>query len=554
MSGNCHVTMSCSTVPQFTDWNDGTYKKLVYSTGVSNGANFLDYGSYVDPSSDPTTTMPTGFATAENQEPCYLLFLNPNDEMMYALPNPAAKGTRTDCVYNEYCDGTDCYLPSDGTLWTQDNFPYEDCMGSLSGTTALKDCNTESSVGISCLKNCKMGYKYETPKYMVNDGQYTARFQLTDSANSNVRLGQWVYSPTGYSYSKDFTGSQPISTIFNGKYSTLVFPKGTPQIGEGYKIPGSAAQDQTVLTFDMVNPMPVNIGRSAVVFGSDLNDPSIPIDEISYQAITAAPQILDEDNAMRCCAGNPQDPNWQETCSGTLFDNSKGNSGSCATLFQGYCGRNWSGVNSCPNGTLCNNFINTPNSTFAINNTLYNYITSKNRSGIVKNGVLSDGTVPSGANSPQDYISYSQRTSGGTTPSDVYYANHNCSLRKNYSCDSNGSYSIDDVCCRDDAIDPFFTQAIPKMLGSNPNAGTSIMPYFCQQFTRADLANDTTLRNICGCYLSQGTTVYGAPVASLNSQTQMVMQGTPQTTSQYYSSIVQGPGCDPVCQISDVQN
>lgn len=547
--------MSCDANPQFTDWSEQTFKKIVYATnppGVGPGLNYLDYGSYVPPGSDPDVTPAVGMAVSSGvTEPCYKFFLSTKtgrDQGMYLMPNPDARGVRTDCRYGAARVNGQMVTGPNGTLLTQDTFPHDQCAVDTNAVGCPVDADDNTDSVVTCLQNCQLGTLHNS-RQGVRDNGDTVQFQLGNwripaPKNQTGTSFQSVY----YNYPSNpklekgtvYNGTQP---LFGGKMCTWLETR--------FKSGGSPfPYYASVLDFT-----PNNVGRSTIANATTGNSICVPdhgLDSEEVSIIQQAPEYLDEDNAMRCCqAQNYDDPQWQQVCKNTVFDNSGGSSGACSDLFQRYCMKNWGDVKSCPTGTLCNNFIHRPSSTMAITDTLFNYITSANRSGPASE--YGNGTSPSTpAENPQDYISYGMR-SNYNSPSANYYNAHGCSVRPN-TCDaSDGTYQVSSPCCRDDSLDPFFRAGVPQMCGANPNACNTILPTFCAQFSRDDLNKDETLAAMCGCYLVSNATSSTTTLNSLGGES-LNMIGQPLTTSPYYTSVVGAPGCDPLCRTAFVQN
>ena len=561
------MAQSCDANPQFTDWvNEPGFKKIVYATapqGGGPGLNYLDYGKYVPPGSDPNVTPAVGTTVSSgNTEPCYKFFVDTKvgrDQILYAMPNPDARRVRTDCRYDTARINGAMVTGPNGTLFTQDNFPHDQCGVDTTAVGCPVDADDNTDSVVTCLQNCQVGTLHNTHGEVKDNGS-TVLFQLGNTRirapknQTGTSFQSVVYnSPTNPKFE---SGTPSVDGLFDGKMCTFLDDRGGGDPRPRY---------ENVMDFSSND-----VGRSPVTLsttGSSICKQDHGLDTKESSIIHQAPKYLDTDNAMKCCQAPTNavtDPQWQQICQYTAFDNiSGGTSGACIDLFQNYCMNYWGDVNSCPNGAMCNNFIQHSDSSEAITATLFNYITNINRSGPSGSYQFYGNYAQYPQYNPQDYISYGMRDQKNS-PSEAYYLAHQCTVRGDYTCDaSDGTYQVSGPCCRDDSLDPFFSRGVPQMCGAKPGACSSILPTFCAQFTRDQLGSDKTLANMCGCYLYvSGQTPDQPPRNQLgeNPSSQMTMQGkTPvdangKPISPYYTSIVEGPSCDPVCRGASVKS
>lgn len=603
---------SSSLNPVYTDWGaqGQGFEKLVYSTSVNlPGLSYMDVGDYgYVPGKGTQSAAASGMSISQDEEPCYKFYMlggNSNSQMIIA-PNPDAKGARKsqDCHYqNALIDGV--IDNNNGQGWNQYNFPYEKCQSDFtfvnSDGASGAVCALPGTPGLSCLQSCQLVESREEKDTIVNNGGIVIyATPYTPKSTDYVNVNGWWYNRQE---------NNP-NHVYDGKYCTGINTNDNNTFSRYW-----------ASTLDF-RPNPNGSGRvnyiSPIIRMGDLVGKRNPVCDPSntwsktmssdYQAaIGSSPKMLDEQNAFKCCATPPdqmvQDPlsigsgTPYDICGGGQFDMSTSANGSagCTTLFQKFCTDNWGNPNpdqstpdGMPLGELCQNFINNSNSTTAINQTIYNYITSNYRCGqLDENGLLIDGTDPTsdgGAMCPQDFVSYSLTTgSDPSNPSNRYYQNHFCANDRNdttagYDCQaadrlSPNGYVISHPCCRDDNLDPFFKTGVPKMcMSNNDNRCTQsgILPYFCQQFSRDDIINagnsagDTgsgqrqpqTLLNMCGCNLLSSNGPVSAPTSITGTTgNAMNMIGQPQTVSPYSSQVqTAGIRCDPICMNASIQN
>lgn len=567
------MAKSCDVTPQFTDWgNVPEFKKLVWASNAPSGLNYLDYGAYVPDGNDPNTTPALGTRMVTNTEPCYKFFLNTanGDPSMYVAPNPDAKGLRTDCRYGSALIDGEIVSGDNGSLFTQDNFPYDQC---TLDTTVRGGCPVDSSTtdGVSCLQKCKVGTEHDSKGNVTSDGS-TIRFKLgndrihkTSKGSEGTSYQPWTYNtPKNANFGVGVGGPK---NLFQGRMCTYLDTSSVGYYASTLDFSSNEkGRSPTLLT-----------GTTSLCGGKR----ALYQSEVGF--VSGSPTYLDEDNAMRCCQAPSQsinDPSWQDVCKGTVFDTltTSNNglptaSGACDVLFQKYCMQHWGDPNGCPNGKLCDGFIHQPSSINAISDTLYNYFTSNFRSGPpgTYKGYGSSSPQDMYAN-PQDYVSYSMRndlvlSADGLTPtgsvSQKYYDYHSCPMTRPTTCEVSGQgYQVPDPCCRDDSVDPFFRAGIPQMCGTQPTACSQILPSACAQFTRDQLMNDPTLAAMCGCYLvncdsGNCAAPSNPPRPGLDGSQIPTWQmlGISQTKSPYYNdSVVGTAACDPVCIGALVQN
>lgn len=252
-------------------------------------------------------------------------------------------------------------------------------------------------------------------------------------------------------------------------------------------------------------------------------------------------KFIDDVATVACCSLPADQISGYEQCQ-YAFDPSS-TSNKCIPVMDEFCSGNWGASSTI--GETCNNFLgNSPMNKQVTQVTLQNYITSR---------------------SPQDYISRPLANNGNALSLD-YYNSNNCSLdSKPDNCDTKPNQP----CCRDDSDNPdnFFSYTVPYMCnyyygseaGSNKNnmqgACEQQLQYFCQEFSRDDLAADITLQNICGCFLLTEGPVDAPYVKGANDQ-YMTMTASPQDESPYYEGTADPAGaqCDVLCDTSQIQS
>jgi hypothetical protein len=216
-------------------------------------------------------------------------------------------------------------------------------------------------------------------------------------------------------------------------------------------------------------------------------------------------QFIDEENAFNCCSQSPKQIKDFQPLQCKYSFNPVGAS-KCPELVQNYCKNYW-GDKYSEIGNQCQTFlVNSDANVATTQQTIQNYITSR-----------SLNKSSNDESQPQDYISYDLMNKAGDPLSKKYYTEDNtcfASYEAN-GCSTNPSEydPITNPCCRDDSRDPFFTQTMPYLCNfqydpshtaPQNNMGSVCdlqLQYFCQSFTRDQLAADISLQNICGCNL-----------------------------------------------------
>lgn len=262
-------------------------------------------------------------------------------------------------------------------------------------------------------------------------------------------------------------------------------------------------------------------------------------------------QFIDDEAAFACCSQS--DVKNFPQCQFAFNPNSSTNK--CPAVAQQYCAGNW-GVNS-DIGNACQGFLVGSGANYlTTQQTIQNYITSRSTVG-----------------QPQDYISYDLWKAGNPLATQYYESRSTMCYP---SKEANGC-ELDPTndCCRDDATDPFFTDTMPYMCNfqyepSHESPRSSMagvcdkqLQYFCQSFTREDLAADLTLQNICGCNLLtnpnsqpynpdiEGTKPMELQRCSKN--TNPPICDKPSVSPYYVNANTAGDNCDIICNTSLIQ-
>lgn len=273
-------------------------------------------------------------------------------------------------------------------------------------------------------------------------------------------------------------------------------------------------------------------------------------------------QFIDEENAFACCCQDKQtiDSGTYLQCSGAFDPTADGSK--CSALTQQYCSNHWGDRTDI--GKNCQAFLyNSPANCKTTQLSIQNYITSRSK-----------------FNQPQDYISYDLLKSNNELAIKYYTQDHLCapSYEAN-DCSTNPNYydPISNPCCRDDSRDPFFNHTIPYMCNfqydpthappknSMGSCCDGQLQYFCQSFTREDLAADLTLQNMCGCQLITTRPAQPLPALNIFGQTDQMkldrcggeIDGiceVPSESPYYIDPKGAGPNCDVICNTAIVQS
>ena len=264
-------------------------------------------------------------------------------------------------------------------------------------------------------------------------------------------------------------------------------------------------------------------------------------------------QYIDDAGAFACCSQSDVTnyPQCQFAFNPTKTTNK------CPAVAQQYCEGNW-GKNT-EIGNQCQGFLVESKANYqTTQDTIQNYITSR---------------------VPQDYISYPLWQVAGDPLSKEYYTSNSCFPNK-----SDNGCDIDPTnpCCRDDSTDPFFTNTMPYLCNFQYDTNSNHTPpnssmagvcdlqlqYFCQSFTRDQLAADLTLQNICGCNLltNPASTPYNPNVAGVlppnnymnlercSSNVNPPVCEKPDTSPYYINANTTGDNCDIICNTALIQS
>jgi len=99
---------------------------------------------------------------------------------------------------------------------------------------------------------------------------------------------------------------------------------------------------------------------------------------------------------------------------------------------------------------------------------------------------------------------------------------------------------------RDDSKDTFINGTMLNFCSTNASSGVcdNILYNYCSQFTRSDLNNDSALQTLCGCHISDGTTL--APGTGCINSICLNLDNKTRPPNQYiYPGFTKA--CDPLC-------
>lgn len=466
---------TCDRNPDWIDWNDTQgYRKI---TNINNASlTWLDWEWGENPyqnliKRDKNNTQkddtPTGSYTLSS-EPQYLWHYDDvNNDLRISQSSPIG-------------DTPD--YPKNST----------NCTTNVDADSSIKGCANQ---GGSCESKCRIGSMNLQP--LSSSIPISTTYKNTVGYSKEANNNAWFYDKSGV---------------------------------RGYE--GGFCDNFKAVPWDLISreptPMTVSVPPREADVRKWTDVSSFSCKDMNHESYNPV-KYIDEINALRCCAKD-KDTVDGTICAGTSFD-PRSTDGLCSSLITDYCRDKWNTADTC-NGALCQAYIAnaTASSTDAIQETVFNYITSR---------------------SPQDYISYDLRNnSNADNYSKVYYSQGNCPAKKPSTCTADST----DPCCRDDSTNPdrFFPESMPYLCGSDPAACGKILQYFCQPHTLEDVRSDSVLNDLCGCYLKNkdDQTPYTSPFVG---GTPIVLDDpTPPPKSQYYG--VTGFECDPICTLAKLQN
>jgi hypothetical protein len=424
--------------------------------------------------------------------------------------------------------------------------PRQDCYDDKSGKNCKKDCCSTSSSLDKCVYSWYQQSISGIGKTSCGVGEKT--FWNPNHPNqwmgpTNTTCDHWSY------FSYDQYINNPTKQNIGGTFCNNVYNRG-----------------QHMRTFLGCDCAKAGGGQSCANMSANSNikcdnedhadDPKIAYSTYPI-AERAQWQFIDDTTAFSCCC---QDPKLVESgqypqCLGQ-FNPSGGNASKCPQITQEYCSGHWGDGTEI--GRQCQQFLGNSNAnTSTVQLTLQNYITSR---------------------IPQDYISYNLWQSGDQASSDYYEKNICFKDYESNGCDISNYDPNENPCCRDDSLDPFFSHTVPYLCGYQYNSQTppqnsldgvcdSQLQYFCQSFTRDQLAADLTLQNICGCNLISNTSYnpINPKISNANSiqmdldrcsdnfsQTPICQK--PDVSPYYVNANTVGDNCDIICNTALVQS
>lgn len=393
--------------------------------------------------------------------------------------------------------------------------PVQDCYENKNGGDCSSDCCSTSSTLDKCMYSWNWGYA-------KNYGYFSFPKEST--------CDRWVYPiDVVQSTGQDISGT----FCLNGRNTNHYM---RTYLGCDGTIATNASHTDCV----NIGTQSCDSSRTDDVYISSNPDP---------EGTRAEWQFIDQDIAFSCCTLDYETAQSGVNHQCNYGFNPSSAQNKCSPLIQDYCANYWN--SSSATGQNCSRFLATsPSSCTTIQQTIQNYITSKSRGNY------------------QDYVSKNLAKAGNPT-SVAYYQSHNCNINQTCS-DPN------DPCCRDDSTDPFFAYNIPYLCNSgndscpistlhDPSTGDLLgvcdaqLQYFCQSYTRDDLAVDPTLQRMCGCFLTidpdapiTNPTIIGAPNMNLTEAGK-----TPANPSPYYTMSVDqatGASCDDLCNSASIQS
>lgn len=417
------------------------------------------------------------------------------------------------------------------------------CIGSGADCSA----STANCLDTSTEENCTLGWYFQKSD-SAKCGGAKNHFFKGDYHGSNTVVAQWAYQqddifykvPNLDSNSPNFNELEPQN--FGGTFCANISPNWRMRSWMGCDCRAGKCQNfnNAMCGDDSVHGDEMeNIDDLYIAYGPNPT------------AYRAQWQFIDEENAFTCCSQSKAKMDIMNPLQCRYGFNPTGSS-KCPAFVEEYCSKYW-GLRGNIIGDQCQAFlVNSDANRATTQVTLQNYITSR---------------------FPEDYISYPLWKAGDKLSTD-YYNKYTCSKEKSENgCDIDPS----SPCCRDDSTDSFFTYTVPYLCNfeydkdsnhtppANSMAGVcdAQLQYFCQSFTRDQLAADIALQNICGCnLLLYPDNPPPNPDVLTTDQMKLSRCGNaadgkcdiPSTSPYYINSSGVGPNCDIICNTSLVQS